>query len=117
MLKDHTMRNLLDFLAATAVIVTLGATPVAAQTAGAEAPSPSPSHLVGHWVRDANGKIVGSIWAIKGHDAVMLVGPMEGFVPGNRLVNIPLSEVHQTASGIVLSSAGLASLGVGRAVG
>jgi hypothetical protein len=115
--EDHTMRNLLDFLAATAVIVTLGAAPVVAQTAGTDASSPSPSRLVGHWVRDANGKIVGSVWAITGHDAVMLVGPMEGFVPGNRLVNVPLTEVRQTASGIVLSSAGLASLGLHPAVG
>jgi hypothetical protein len=108
----HTMRNLLDFLAATAVILTLGAAPVVARAAGTDTSSPSPSRLVGHWVRDPRGKIVGSIWAIKGHDAVMLVGPMQSFAAGNRLVNVPLTEVRQTAGGVTLSNAGLAALGL-----
>ncbi len=67
-------------------------------------------------MRDANGRIVGSVWAIKGHEAVMLVGAARGSLPGNRLVTVPLSEVHQTADGIILGSAGLASLGLGQAV-
>ncbi len=101
------MRNILDGLAATAVIVALGAAPS----------PPSPFHLVGRWVRDANGRVVGSIWAIKSDDAVMLVGAMEGSGPGNPLVNVPLSEIRQTADGLILGSAGLASLGlVGPAV-
>ena len=104
------MRNILDFLAATAVIATLGAAPVLAQPTATDTSAPSRSHLVGHWVRDSKGRVVGSVWAVKGNDAVMLVGPMEGFVPGNRLVDVPLSDVTQTAGGLVLSGTGLALL-------
>lgn len=98
------MRNLLDGLAATAVIAAFGAGPAA----GADASLPSPFHLVGRWVRDTSGRVVGSIWAIKGDEAVMLVGAMEGSGPGNPLVNVPLSEIRQTADGLILGSAGLA---------
>ncbi len=115
--EDHTMRNLLDFFAASAVIVTLGAAPVAAKTSRTEASSPSPCSLVGHWVRDADGRIIGSISAIKGRDAVMQVGSTQGFLPRNRLINVPLSEVRQTADGIVLSSVGMAALGLQAVVG
>jgi hypothetical protein len=111
------MRNLLDGLAATAVIVALGATPAGAQSAGTGTASPCPSHLVGRWVRNARGTIVGSVWAVKGPTVVMLVGPLEGFVQGNRLVSVPLSEVSQTASGVILSNAGVAALGIGQRVG
>ncbi len=106
------MRNLLDFIAASSVIVTLGEAPVGAKTVETDTSSPSPYPPVGGWVRDADGRIVGSIWAVKGRDAVMQVGPAQGFLPRNRLINVPLSEVHQTEDGIVLSNVGMAALGL-----
>ena len=43
MLEDPTMRNLFDFFAATAVIVTLGATAAAPVEIGAATPAASPA--------------------------------------------------------------------------
>ena len=97
------IRNTL-FAAAAALALTAGA--AVAQPAQAQSIQSVTQADVGHFVRDQNGTVIGSLKAVEGNQAVVWYGFFN--TPGNHLETVPLGQLASNGGRLVLNDAGAA---------
>lgn len=91
------------FAAAAALALTAGAA-VAQPAAAQPAIQPVTQADVGHFVRDQNDNVIGSLKAIEGNEAVVWYGFFN--TPGNHLETVPLGQLASNGGRLVLNDAG-----------
>ena len=87
------------FAAAAALALTAGAAVAQAQSI-----QPVTQADVGHFVRDQNGTVIGSLKAIEGNQAVVWYGFFN--TPGNHLETVPLGQLASNGGRLVLNGEG-----------
>ena len=95
------------FAAAAALALTAGAAvaqPAQAQSAYDQSIQSVTQADVGHFVRDQNGTVIGSLKAVEGNQAVVWYGFFN--TPGNHLETVPLGQLASNGGRLVLNGEG-----------